>query len=173
MARNKKPQKAYRPKPRNVNALQTAIKGTRLFAAQEKEDLIRPLTEALDATRKGEMTREIWTQLAGMVNTGLCLCGEQICTNFKPVFDATAQAMMDLRFRLLEDGRVTAYPAQLKQLEEAIELHSVQLDFATYRDYFRAQEQIGYKAPAIEREPARTRRTYVRLDVDTIRETAV
>lgn len=172
MSRNKKPRdKAYKRKPVNKNAMFVAINGTRKFTEPEKAAMIRPLHFAFEELREGKMTKDTWTTLAAMLNTAVCLGMENIAPNFKPVYDATIQAMMELRHRLLEDGRVTAYPAQLRQIEEAIALFLIQLDLCTYREYFRATEEIQYREVATPQTPEKSKHSYVHLDYDTIRET--
>lgn len=170
MSRNKKPRnKAYKPKPVNKDAHNTALKGTRQFTEKEKAVLLKPAEDAVEALKRGELDRTKWTIIAGMLNTAVCLGGEGVGPNFKPVHDATIQAMMELRQRLIEHGKAEPYPAQVLQVEESLFLFKTQLDLCTYRDWFRAEEKIQYRAVATPQNPEDTRTSYVQLDVDTVR----
>lgn len=161
---NKKP-----PRRPHVSRLSwmAAITGSKNFTEAEKARLLTPINEAFEALRKGELTRANWVALSAVVNVGICLGVEGIGPNFRPVYDATAQVMMDLRRQVLEQERATAYAAQLKQIDEALFLFRTQLDLCTLREYMRASERIQYYPPVVETSPEQTRHTFMRYDVDT------
>lgn len=67
MSANKRPRKAYRPRPVAVNTVQLATSNARKPSKADREGILNPFRSALRALREGVATELQWAIVAGAV----------------------------------------------------------------------------------------------------------
>jgi hypothetical protein len=133
MSRNKKPRKAYRPKPVSIDTMSLA----RHFAAkpskQDREEVLGALRDAVKALREGVATEQQWSVAAGSVTVAQAIESQGIVRGLHEHITTAEQALQAIYDRALRIGggryiRATLYFNEIDALNEFVELHTFQFN---------------------------------------------
>jgi hypothetical protein len=133
MSRNKKPRKAYRPKPISADTMTLA----RHFAAkpskQDRQEVLGVLRDAVKALREGVATELQWSVAAGSVTVAQAIERQGIVRGLHEHITTAEQALQAIYDRALRIGggryiRATLYFNEIAALNEFVELHTFQLN---------------------------------------------
>jgi hypothetical protein len=133
MSRNKKPRKAYRPKPISADTMTLA----RHFAAkpskQDHEEVLGVLREAVKALREGVATEHQWSIAAGGVTVAQAIDRQGIVRGLQEHITTAEQVLQAIYDRALRIGggryiRATLWFNEIDALNEFVELHTFQLN---------------------------------------------
>lgn len=133
MSRNRKPRKAYRPKPISTDTMTLA----RHFAAkpskQDRQEVLGVLRDAVQALREGVATELQWSVAAGSVTVAQAIERQGIVRGLHEHITTAEQVLQAIYDRALRIGggryiRATLYFNEIEALTEFVELHTFQLD---------------------------------------------
>lgn len=127
MAANRRPHKAYRPRPVRTDAFLHAIDRVATLLNHQRATLLAPLQVAVDAFRTGQGTAAHWANLADGMNVGEVLCELQIGSNLAPQFQAAQQALAAVHRRHAERNSWTLRADELASLTDAVWCAGVQM----------------------------------------------
>jgi hypothetical protein len=133
MSRNKKPRKAYRPRPIAVNTLDLALHRAAKPAVADRDEILGVLRKAIQALREGVALEHQWSIAAGAVTVALAIERQGIVRGLQEHFKSAEQHLQDIYDRAMKTGggrwtRVTLYYQELDALQLLYELHEYQLD---------------------------------------------
>lgn len=133
MAGNKKPRKAYRPRPVTADTMALAISLAAKPAAADRAEVLDVLRSAIKALREGVATEMQWAIAAGAVTLALAIERQGIVRGLMEHITTVGDALQDIHARALRTGggrwiRVTLYFNEIDALNDLIWLHSLQLD---------------------------------------------
>lgn len=151
MSKSKAPRKAYKPKALRLNTMRAALAIKGCLNDQERQTIMGPTREALEALRTGNLTSDDWRVLTDCANVGAELCKLGICSDGPSVaiLMAMLYALGDIARQLNERQRVTARASELNAITEGVERHAIQLRFCSggeLRDAINAHERDKAKA---------------------------
>lgn len=144
MSRNKKPRKAYKPKPVALNAHELAIGGAALLPESTIRDLQHDMPLWLEAFTRGEDCLRHWESLADVANVAEELSNLRIChdANSRRVIAEGQDALAAVCNRRHAGGSWTLHAAELQALRDLVTWHSIQLDQACHTEYTRAYRKV-------------------------------
>lgn len=142
MPRNSKPRKAYRPKHVATDPVERAIAMVSVPPLQSQAALIGPIREALDNLRRGAGTVPDWNCLADAHNVALALAALRIANDHRDTLVAGCRALRDLSDRVNAGGSWTLRGPELAALQDAVEIHEIQLGLASQREIRDAIEAV-------------------------------
>jgi len=122
--------------------VQIAIEGTALLAPTDRIALQRICDQALDLFRRGQDAAAQWAILADALNVGESLTRLRICSDDASVakIDAAQQALAAVHQRHAERKTWAMRASELQALDDGIEIHRIQIDHCTVREYVEAVE---------------------------------
>lgn len=138
MPATRKPRKAYRPRPLDCDPVETAIARACLMPPKQRGTLAQHVQAAFDAFRTGHGTLELWRVLADHLNVAEALSELSIVNDQADAFTAAQQALAAVHARREAGRSWTLYPAEITTLDDAVWLHTVQLQHATQGEMQRA-----------------------------------
>lgn len=132
MASNKKPRKAYRPRPITADTMALATHFAAKPSAADRAEVLGMLRQALTALRQGVATEHQWSVAAGSVTVALAIEHRGIVRGLLGHLKAAEQALQDIYDRALRTGggrwvRVTLYYQELDALQTFLDLHAFQV----------------------------------------------
>jgi len=132
MSRNKKPRKAYRPRPVTAQTMTLAMHYAAKPPPAERREVLGLLSGAIQALREGVATEHQWSIAAGSVTVALAIERKGIVRGLLGHLKATEQALQDIYDRALRTGggrwvRVTLYYQELDALQTYMDLHAFQV----------------------------------------------
>lgn len=131
MSANKKPRKAYRPRPVAVNNLELAIHGAAKPHRTDRADVLGKLTEAVQRLLTGVATELDWSVAAGAVSVAMAVERQGIVRGLQGHLvsaDVALQAIYD-RCRLpLMWLRPTLTFQEMDAVRLLVELHTFQIE---------------------------------------------
>lgn len=131
MGTNKKPRKAYRPKPVTAFTLDLAIHHAAKPAKEDRDQVQSLLVNSMKALREGRATELDWSVVAGSVTVARKIEASKIVTGLLPEIDAADAALQMIYNRATSSGRwlaPTLHHQEIKTLQELVNLHKFQLD---------------------------------------------
>ena len=133
MSRNKKPRKAYRPKPVSLDTLSVASHFAAKPSKQDREEVLRPLRDAVKALREGVATELQWSIAAGGVSVAQAIERQGIVRGLHEHIKTTEKVLQNIYDRALCIGggryiRATLYFNEIDTLTEFLELHTFQVN---------------------------------------------
>ncbi len=133
MSRNKKPRKAYRPKPVSLDTLSVASHFAAKPSKQDREEVLQPLRDAVKALREGVATELQWSIAAGGVSVAQAIERQGIVRGLHEHIKTTEKVLQNIYDRALCIGggryiRATLYFNEIDTLTEFLELHTFQVN---------------------------------------------
>lgn len=132
MTTNKKPRKAYRPRPITLDTMKLARQQAAQLPVADRAEILGMLRQAIQALREGVANELQWSIAAGAVALALAIEHQGIVRGMHGHFKAVEQALQDIYDRAMRTGggrwiRVTLYYTELDTLQTFLELHTFQL----------------------------------------------
>jgi hypothetical protein len=133
MSRNKKPRKAYRSKPVSLDTLSVASHFAAKPSKQDREEVLRPLRDAVKALREGVATELQWSIAAGGVSVAQAIERQGIVRGLHEHIKTTEKVLQNIYDRALCIGggryiRATLYFNEIDTLSDFLELHTFQVN---------------------------------------------
>lgn len=138
MAKNKKPTKKYRPRVLIKDPLNFVVAGCKPADPQAVTKVKISHHMAMLAMTQGHGGREEWQEIANALNAGIILAEMGYGIEYVPDMEKAQGAMVLIRDRLKETGRITLRAFEMQAINEALALHDEQLEIAPVRDISRA-----------------------------------
>jgi len=149
MAGNRKPRKAYRPKPANAAAHAQAMNAVTLLTAEERETCASAPELALQFFVDGLEPAFNWAVMADALNVAEALSDVGICSDLasrETIADGQKTlAVLHGLIRLAGhdwNRLVKLTPQVIASLRGAIEMHRIQLSLCDYSEYRRAVDSV-------------------------------
>jgi hypothetical protein len=132
MSANKKPRKAYRPRPVTAHTMTLALHYAAKPAAADRREVLGILSSAIQALREGVATEHLWSIAAGSVTVALAIERQGIVRGLQGHLKAAEESLQAIYDRALRTGggrwvRVTLYYQELDALQTFLELHTFQV----------------------------------------------
>ncbi|MDH4449913.1 MAG: hypothetical protein QE265_04885 [Rhodoferax sp.] len=143
MAANKKPRKAYRPKPIAANPLAIAIHNAAKPAAQDRAQVLGYLRTAAKALREGVATEYQWSIVAGSASVALAIERQGVVRGLKDHLTSIERTLQQIYDRAILQGngrwiRVTLRFNEIDALHDLVDLHTFQMDQLGRAEFLRA-----------------------------------
>lgn len=132
MSRNKRPRKAYRPRPIAADNLALALHHAAKPAAADRDEVLGILRQAIQALREGVATEHQWSIAAGSVAVAMSIERRGIVRGLHEHLRTTEIALQAIYDRALQVGggrwvRVTLYWHEIDDLNAFLDLHAFQV----------------------------------------------
>lgn len=132
MSANKKPRKAYRPRPVTADTMALALHFAAKPAAADRNEVLGTLRKAIQALREGVATEHQWAIAAGAVTVALAIERQGIVRGLMEHLTTAGNALQDIYDRAMRTGggrwiRVTLYFNEIDALNDLLWLHNLQL----------------------------------------------
>lgn len=144
MPRSHKPRRRYIPKRVDPDPVDLAMSGAALLRAEQRAALVAPMQQAFAALRSGTGREPHWRDLADAANVAEALAEIGIANDHAAKFEAAQAALASLHGRVRATGCWTLRGAEIVALQDAIEIHEIQLAHAT-------QREVGQAIAAVRR----------------------
>jgi hypothetical protein len=131
MARNKKPRKAYRPRPVTVYTMALATDNAAKPAAADRAEVLAMLSQAVAALRQGWATELQWSIVAGSVTVALAIERQGVVRGLLEHLQSAEQALQTIYDRATASGRwlrVSLWFDEMDVLANFITLHTFQVN---------------------------------------------
>lgn len=133
MSKNKKPRKAYKPKPVSAETMTLAKHFAAKPSQEDRDEVLGMLRTTLKALREGVATEHQWSIVAGSVEVALTIEEKGIVRGLRSHLEAANKAMQDIYNRAMRMGngkwlRATLYFNELDALSTFFHLHKFQVD---------------------------------------------
>lgn len=142
MPRAARPRKAYRPRPVAIDTVERAIAGAGMPPRQTIDDLVTPMLQALDEMRRGQGCKASWECLADALNVAQALMDLQIAPDHRATVVGACAALGAVADRVNAGGSFTLRGPELAALQDACEIHEIQLQVASQREIRDAIEAV-------------------------------
>lgn len=138
----------YRPKAVALNTVEIAIKSAAAFTDAERALVEPAMREALEALRMGKLDRFYWKSLADMLNVseGLMRLGIGSGLEAHQCIEAASRALAAIGQRMPQTA--TARADELEAIRLAVDLHRLQLEHCSNREYKLAVEWVRRRVAA-------------------------
>ncbi|MBW8469835.1 MAG: hypothetical protein K0M67_16340 [Thiobacillus sp.] len=124
-----------------LNPITVALNAATLLNTSERQQVMAPLTSAMDALRRGQSTERQWLHLATCAQLGMCIDDQRIVTGLRDHFKAADLALCHINERAMTTGTwraPTCYGHELATLETMITLYEFQISKLAAGEYRRA-----------------------------------
>lgn len=130
-------ERAYRPGPVHLNSVERAISGARKLPPSDVATVKDGMTRALLCFGRGEDCHQHWMHMADALNVAESLAIGGICSDEGSLTKILAgqAALAAVLSRQRAGGSWTLYGAERQALDDALWLHGVQLDHASFSEY--------------------------------------
>ena len=132
MSRNKKPCKAYRPRPVTPHTMGLALNNVTKPAVEDRNEVLGLVAKACRALREGVATEHQWSIAAGAVALALAIERQGIVRGLQEHLQSAEQCLQDIHDRAMRAGSgrwlsPTLYYQELDALQTFQELHAFQI----------------------------------------------
>ena len=146
MSTNKKPRKAYRPRPVTADTMTLAKHFAAKPSEADRNDVMGMLAKAIQALREGVATEHQWAIAAGSVTVALAIERKGIVRGLMGHLVTAGNALQDIYDRALRVGggrwiRVTLYFNEIEALNDLLWLHKLQLSQLGRAEFIAAIDQ--------------------------------
>lgn len=153
MSANKKPRKAYRPRPVTADTMALALHLAAKPAAADRADVLGVLRNAIQALREGVATEHQWAIAAGSMTVALAIERRGIVRGLMEHLTTAGNALQAIYDRALRVGggrwiRVTLYYQELDALQTFMDLHTFQLEQLGRAEFIAAIDQAQKRVVA-------------------------
>lgn len=143
MSRNKKPRKAYRPRPVTADTMALAVHHAAKPAAADRTEILDMLRQAIKALREGVATEDQWSIAAGSVTVALAIERKGIVRGLHGHFKTAELALRDIYDRAMRIGggrwvRVTLYFNELDALADLLTFYTFQIQQLGRKEFLAA-----------------------------------
>lgn len=131
MSRNKKPRKAYRPKPVTASTLELALHFAAKPSKQDREEVLSLLGSSVQALRQGVATAHDWSVAAGSVGVAQAIERRGIVRGLREHIETAEQALQSIHDRAMRTGqwhRTSLWFNEMDALANFLEIHTFQVD---------------------------------------------
>ncbi len=133
MSRNKKPRKAYRPKPLSNDTMAIAKHFAAKPVREDRNEILTGLQASIKALREGVATEHQWSIVAGSLSVANAIERQGVVRGLAEHFASAEQALQNIYDRALRMGngrwvRVTLYFYELDVLAEFFDLYKFQVN---------------------------------------------
>lgn len=142
MGRNRKPRKAYRRGRVDLDPVDMTKARVSTLTIAQRLDLMRPLRAAFTGLRTATGHWPAWCGMAYGLNVAEQLALSGIARDRLPEFTAGQAAMHALHSRVVAGGSWTMRAQEITALEFAVDLHGIQLQFASQGEVANASEAV-------------------------------
>lgn len=121
-----------------LNPITVALNASTLFNDSEREDLMKPLREAMAALRQGACTESQWLQLATCVHVALCIEDQGVVRGLRPNFTEANNALSHIHDRAMSTGTwraPTCYGHELNTMDTLLTLYAYQVNHLAAGEY--------------------------------------
>jgi hypothetical protein len=145
--KSSKPRKPRKARRDLIDPVHAAVMRATKLSRSEKSLLMDPVLEGFDKLRAGEWTNADFKHMADCLNVAeaLTLPGFNLLPDHKHKLDAAHDALVAMAARRNRVGRWVAKGEELRTIELAIEIHDIQLDFASVGELARATKYVDDK----------------------------
>lgn len=151
MSANKKPRKAYRPKPVCTDTMRLAQHFAAKPSAQDRGEVLGMLNAAIKALREGQATEDQWSVVAGSVTVAMAIEHQGIVRGLKEPLMTADDALQTIYARATATGqwtRVTLYFHELDAISQFVELHTFQVNQLGRAEFLKAVDAAHKKIRA-------------------------
>jgi hypothetical protein len=134
MPRSSRPRKAYRPRALSTDPVEQAIAGAATPPVSTLASLIGPMRQSLDELRRGDGCKASWECLADALNVAQALTDLGIAPDHRDTIVRACRSLGTLSERVNASGSWTLRAAELTALQDACEIHEIQLELASQRE---------------------------------------
>jgi hypothetical protein len=132
MSRNKKPRKAYRPRPVTAETMRLVMSNVQIPPKADRDEVTNYLTRAIKALREGRATELDWSIAAGSVETAAKIEAGGIVCGIEHLILPADTALQAIYFRAKRIGNghwlsPTLYGAEINALDDLLFAHTLQL----------------------------------------------
>ena len=143
MSRNKRPRKAYRPRPICADTMGLARHYAAKPSAQDRGEVLGMFKDALKALREGMATEHQWSVVSGSVSVAMAIERQGIVRGLKGHILAADAALKTIYARAIKNGggkwaRATLYFTELDALAQFADLHAFQVHQLGRAEFLRA-----------------------------------
>lgn len=131
-----------------VNPIAHAMEGARLLLATERELLIDPPRQALEALRTGTGRGDAWRALADALNVAEALVELRIAGNLGDQVQAGQAALSNVAQRVGAGRGWTLYGHELVALDDALWIYATQLDHCCVSEWQSALQTVQRRVGA-------------------------
>lgn len=128
MATSSKPRKRYRPKPVLKDTMSYVLSGLKRLPENIVTKLKIEAHWGMSTMTKGEGTRDDWERVATVLNIGVALSEAGYGPEYLGALQKAQTAMMNMRVRLRQTGRMVFTGPEINAINEALSIHEAQLD---------------------------------------------
>ena len=143
MAANRKPRKAYRPRPVNALAMVAAIQGACLLSVEDRLAWQEQLHDALTAVRTGAAQRAQWAALFDAINLVEELVRMGVAKDPAEVVPTAQAAVCAILDRLQATGVRSARAAELQALRDLVAAFADLMAGITHAERFNAEARVA------------------------------
>ena len=143
MSRNKKPRKAYRPRPVTCETLKLALHHAAKPTQEDLQDVLQPIASSIKALREGVATESQWAIAAGAVQMALSIERQGVVRGLVEHLASAEAALQGIYRRAMSTGEwkgTSLYYQELDALQEFLSLHTFQIRQLGRREFIRAIE---------------------------------
>lgn len=131
MSANKRPRKAYRPRPVTAETMKLAIYRAAKPPAADRADVLDMVRQAVKSLREGVATEHQWGIVSGAVSLALAIEQQGIVRGMLGHFKVAEQALQDIYDRATLKGarpwlRTTLYFNELDAIADLLTFHAYQ-----------------------------------------------
>lgn len=144
MSRNKRPRKAYRPKPVSTDTLGLAMHFAAKPTQQDRGEVLGLLHRAIKALRQGVATEHDWSVAAGSVTVAQAIERQGIVRGLHGHIAPTEQALQAIYDRAMRTGawcRTALWFNEMDALANFLEIHAFQVDQLGRKEMLAAIEE--------------------------------
>lgn len=138
----KKRTKAYRPKHVSTNPIKSVFGGMSDAYAEHLQTTNLINHTAMTAMVQGRGNKDFWDRLVGALNLALVLCEQGVGQEYREELVAGREALLACGIRSVEKGRFAFTGAELRAMNEALSIHSAQLENIRSIDVDRAANEV-------------------------------
>ena len=143
MSANKKPRKAYRPRPVTAHTMTLALHYAAKPAAADRREVLGILSSAIQALREGVATEHQWSIAAGSVTVAQAIERQGIVRGLQGHLKAAEEALQGIYDRALRTGggrwvRVTLYFYEIEALNDLVWLLTLQVSKLSRAEFLAA-----------------------------------
>lgn len=142
MAANKKPKKQYRPKPIIKDPITFVMVGNRPGTDEAQLKLKISYHLAMTNITQGRGQKEDWQEIANSINLAIVLAEMGWGKDYVPELAKAQGAMILLRDRLKQNGRIVVRAEEMNLINDALAIHDEQIAIAPIRDVDAAVRHI-------------------------------